>query len=395
MRLLTCFAVAFLFCVSSALSDPTTQPADVQKLLDDVKQAYAQIKSLRLTGTISREFDINGEVTTEDAAFESSFIAPDRFRHSAKGDATVGSDGKQSYFYLETFNRYSATPFGGKSLVDSMSPETHAVLMGQNPSLLMALTHNENQLLFGEGKNAALAGLAQVDGFDCIVLKFDAMKSSVTLFIDARTHLIRQREVDALGALPKDVPSPKKAMIRVHYQTIELNPAIPEDQFAWAAPAGAREAQEERSMAAGEASELEGQPAPAFALRSLDGLETKLEDLKGSVVVLDFWATWCGPCRASLPELAKIDEELAVKGVKVLAINLEEKPEAVKQFLTDKNLKLSVLLDTDGKVSRLYNVTGIPQTVVIAKDGTVKKVIVGFGGDGKPLRDAIDAAMGE
>lgn len=395
MRYLALLALTCLSCAFSICAEPTTRPDDVQKLLGDVKQAYSQVKSLRLAGTISREFDINGEVTSEEAPFESWFAAPDRFRHATQGDAAVGSDGKQSYFHLETLNRYSITPFGEKSLLDSMSPETRAVLMGQNPSLLMALSHNENHLLFDEGKNASIAGASQVDGVDCILLKFDAMKSAVTLLIDSKTHLIRQREVDALGALPKDVPNAKKAIIRVHYQTIEVNPALSDDEFVWSPPAGAREAQEDHAMAAGEPSELENASAPGFALKSLDDVETRLEDLKGSVVVLDFWATWCGPCRASLPELAKIDEELSSRGVKVLAINLEEEPAAVRQFLTEKNLKLTVLMDRDGKVSRSYKVTGIPQTVIIGKDGIIKKVIVGFGGDGKPLRDAIEGAMGE
>jgi len=395
MGVFRCFAAALFLISTTTFAEPTTRPADVQKLLDDVKTAYSQVKSLKLTGTISREFDVAGDVTTEEAAFESSFTAPDRFKHSAKGDATIGSDGKQCYFYLESFNRYSTSAIDGKSLLEVMPPETKSVLMGQNPSLLMALTKDVNQLLFDDGKNIALAGTAKVDGVDCQVLKFDAMKTAVTLFIDANTHLIRQREVDARGALPKEVPNARKALIRVHYATTEVDAPLADDQFAWSPPSGARESQDQPAIAGGEASELEGKPAPSFKLTSLEGAETSLDDQKGSVVVIDFWATWCGPCRESLPELAKIDEELSPKGLKVFAIDLEEEPAVIKGFLTDKNLKLNVLLDSDGKVSRQYNVTGIPQTVVIGKDGTIKKVIVGFGGDATPLRQAVEAALAE
>jgi thiol-disulfide isomerase/thioredoxin len=118
-----------------------------------------------------------------------------------------------------------------------------------------------------------------------------------------------------------------------------------------------------------------------------------LSDFKGSVVVVDFWATWCGPCVASLPHLDALSAEMSDKGVRVLAINFRETDQQVKTFVEKKKLSLSVLMDRDGAVGKKYAVTGIPQTVVIGRDGVVRKVIVGFGGDDSEVRRAVEQAM--
>jgi len=396
MRFCSIALFLFHFLLSlPAFADPTNRPEDVQKLLDEVGRAYAQIQSLKLSGTISRDFDVNGEVTHEEAPFEAAFQSPDRFRHSAQGDAIVGADGKQTYFYFESYNRYTQTPVGEKKLAEAMSDDVKSVLLGQNPSLLAAVTRNADQMLFNDAKDLKLNGKAKIDGVDCDVLKFTANKMAGTLYFDSATHLLRKREMDALGILQSSAPDAKKAIITIHYRTIDSGPTFAQDAFAWTPPAGAREATDHESLAGGEPSELEGQPAPAFKLKSLAGEEVSLDGLKGSVVVIDFWATWCGPCRASLPELDKLNEETAPKGAKIFAINLEEETKTIEQFVKDTGLKVAVLFDTDSKVAKSYNVTGIPQTVVIGRDGKIKKVIVGFGGDAAPLKDAVNAALAE
>ena len=119
-----------------------------------------------------------------------------------------------------------------------------------------------------------------------------------------------------------------------------------------------------------------------------------LSELKGSVVILDFWATWCGPCVASLPHLNKIYTDLQKDGLKVYALNQREDKQKVADFITNKNLTIPVLLDKEGNVAKQYLVTGIPQTVVIGKDGIVKKVLIGTGPDSEEmLRKAVDGAL--
>lgn len=147
----------------------------------------------------------------------------------------------------------------------------------------------------------------------------------------------------------------------------------------------------------GEGSELEGKPAPDFTLKNLEGQQVSLANQKGNVVVIDFWATWCPPCRASLPHLQEVSDnkEYSDEGLKVYAVNLREKPETIKTFMKNNKLSFPVLLD-DGTVADKYGVEGIPTTAIVGRDGKVTNVFVGYGpGSAEKLEQAIEKALAE
>ena len=155
---------------------------------------------------------------------------------------------------------------------------------------------------------------------------------------------------------------------------------------------------EEKAAKVSDPKELEGKPAPGFSLETLDGKPIKLSDLKKNVVVLDFWATWCPPCRKSLPHLEEFSKkkDLADKGLKVLAVNAHEDKEKVEKFMKDNNYSFSVPMDKDGSVMKDYGITGIPTTVIVSRGGKVHKTFVGFGDDSaKELDKAIEEALKE
>ncbi len=120
-----------------------------------------------------------------------------------------------------------------------------------------------------------------------------------------------------------------------------------------------------------------GEPAPDFKLENLDGQSVSLSDLRGKPVLLNFWTTWCDPCRAEMPYLQQVYEEWSGKGLVVLAINIGESPSEVKRFLQTYNLSLPVLLDTKEATARKYNITGIPTSFFIDKDGIIQVKIIG------------------
>lgn len=143
----------------------------------------------------------------------------------------------------------------------------------------------------------------------------------------------------------------------------------------------------------GGASALVGKPAPPLALASASGGRADLAAHQGKeVVLLDFFATWCPPCREGLPHLDALAKEYAGKGVTVYAVNVGETAALVNDYFRQNGIRLTALLDESGEVSSAYGVSGIPQQVLIAKDGTVDTVTVGAGNEAY-LHKRIDALL--
>jgi thiol-disulfide isomerase/thioredoxin len=141
-------------------------------------------------------------------------------------------------------------------------------------------------------------------------------------------------------------------------------------------------------------SETASRVAPEFALKDADGKTVRLSDYRGKVVLLDFWATWCGPCRVSLPHLNELSEnkELTDKGLKVYAVNLKEDKETAKGYADQNKLTFAIPLDLKGAVAEKYLVRGIPTTVVVGRDGKIAKVLVGSGKNAE-LDSAVNDAL--
>lgn len=124
---------------------------------------------------------------------------------------------------------------------------------------------------------------------------------------------------------------------------------------------------------------LVDKPAPGFSGRLLDGKELSLGGLKGRVVVLDFWATWCPPCRLSIPKVQALSERFASEPVTVLGINLDmdETGETVRDFVKEHSIRFPQLLGGT-EVAKKYGVEGIPCTVVVDRSGVVRHVSTGY-----------------
>jgi thiol-disulfide isomerase/thioredoxin len=140
----------------------------------------------------------------------------------------------------------------------------------------------------------------------------------------------------------------------------------------------------------GTESNLCGQPAFAVKLDLLTGQKFQLSEYRGRVVVLDFWATWCGPCMQTMPLVDEVARDFAGQGVALIAINMEEQPDTIKAMLQRHKLNVTVALDRDGVTAAKYGVTAIPETVVIDRDGKIARVFVGGGrGTADALRKAL------
>ncbi len=112
--------------------------------------------------------------------------------------------------------------------------------------------------------------------------------------------------------------------------------------------------------------------APDFALQSRDGETVSLAQLRGQVVMINFWATWCGPCREEMPHLEALHQRYAALGFTLLGINVEENSEDAEEWLEEMPVSFSILFDPENYVSELYDVVAMPSTVLVDRQGNLR-----------------------
>jgi len=138
-----------------------------------------------------------------------------------------------------------------------------------------------------------------------------------------------------------------------------------------------------------------GIPAPDFSVKSIEGKQIKLSEFKGKVVLLNFWATWCPPCRAEMPSIETLYQKYKTKATfQILAVSVQEEPSVVKTFLAQNPYSFPIALDPNGEAAQLYGIRGIPTTFIIDRKGTLQGALVGGKDWTTPqVYDLIDALL--
>jgi len=118
--------------------------------------------------------------------------------------------------------------------------------------------------------------------------------------------------------------------------------------------------------------------APEISAVSLDNQQLTLASLKGKVVLLNFWATWCPPCREEIPSMIKLNSFMAGKPFQMVCVSVDEGgKKAVEEYLKNSGFSLPAYIDPSGQVSKTYGITGVPETFVIDKNGVIVKKVIG------------------
>ncbi|MEY3014814.1 MAG: hypothetical protein RIT45_3549 [Pseudomonadota bacterium] len=138
-----------------------------------------------------------------------------------------------------------------------------------------------------------------------------------------------------------------------------------------------------------------GKAAPALAGRALDGKAFDLAAAKGKVVLVDFWATWCEPCKVSLPRYVALQKKYAERGLEIVAVSVDEEAENLRRFVREKGVALTVLHDAGGKFAERWEPPKMPTAYLVGKDGKITWVHAGFAeGDEAKVEAAIVRALG-
>jgi thiol-disulfide isomerase/thioredoxin len=156
------------------------------------------------------------------------------------------------------------------------------------------------------------------------------------------------------------------------YTTTEFNGPVGENLFSFTPPPDAKLIQDFPDPAKDFGNvNLAGEPAPALKLKSEDGKVVALDSFRGKPVLLDFWATWCGPCVAALPQLAQIYQEAKDKGLVLLTVDQDEEANTAAEFLAKKGYGWPNFHDGDGEIENLVGPSGIPRTMLVNAQGKI------------------------
>jgi thiol-disulfide isomerase/thioredoxin len=212
------------------------------------------------------------------------------------------------------------------------------------------------------------------------------------LSIDVKSSMGMKMEMPNMPAMEMRTSMVKK--------NIRIDEPVDDSLFTFTPPPDAKEVKElSFASAAMPKADLTGKDAPAFSVQGIDGKRYTSADLRGKTVMLDFWATWCGPCRASMPSMEKLYKDYKDRGLIVLAVNVAEDLAVVDEFLKKTPIAYPVVLSGESKILETYQVNAYPTFVLIGPDGKVVAHEIGFNGPemlqkmiGKSTLSATEAA---
>ncbi|MBW7909564.1 MAG: DUF2092 domain-containing protein [Kiritimatiellae bacterium] len=289
------------------------------------------------------------------------------------------SDGTNLWLYLPALGKYTQSRAPGLLQEVVESPNESAMFMGRGLPVVGSLIAGDpyEQMMEGVTEVTHL-GREAVDGAECHHLRFTQEQFDWELWVDAgETPIVRKLVMDMSKAY-RDTGKDRMMKTTYSYTNWSVGQPIPDDVFRFDPPADAKKVVSFMQEDDEGPHPLVGQKAPDFPMKLLEGGAASLVDHAGRIVVLDFWATWCPPCRKALPIVAKVAESFRTNGVAFYAVNLGDPTDKIRKFLDAQKITCPVVVDEERKSGTLYEAEAIPQTVLIDRAGIVQVVHRGF-----------------
>jgi thiol-disulfide isomerase/thioredoxin len=380
-------ALIFSFVLYGQNSPKSAEPGppgpDALPFLTDLFSRYGQAKTYRLEYTEERFMQSQYDRDWTQSVNTAILGPANHYRFERRGymgDALQVSDGQTEWLYSPALNQYTEqpTPSDGPSRI-----RTAAALSFQ---VLPELEHSVKSIShFGKEIQSAKFESDQdlqigADTIPCIVVATQGrlpvsgteVANAFTFWIDKKSGLIRKYTSRLEGNL---VPSdPTRQYVSEHtvvYSVAELNGAsFPPDAFSFVPPASSVLVKQFESKQIQELAKLVGKPLPSVVLKSSDGREVPLQSFQGKPLLLDFWATWCVPCRESLPNLKKLYEENKEKGLVLLSVDQDEEQQKAVDFWAEQKMPWPNY-HIDQKSLDKFPPHGIPYFLLVDQSGII------------------------
>jgi thiol-disulfide isomerase/thioredoxin len=369
------------------------QYPDGETLTKQAAAAILKLHSLQFKEDVTLETAFGGQnmkIATETTRI---MVNPGktRFETHAQGlTMIVVSDGETMWMYNSMNNEYTrkSAGMGPGGLMDAMGLGN----MMPNPAdlhLAMKTTGEESIAIDGEKHDCWVVSTDM--GSIQLPAAVQGAKISggkMTTWIDKKLGIDLQSDTTMKVSMEGGIST--ESHIKMVKKDLQIDAPVADALFAFTPPEGAKEVEKLSLFGSlGSTPDLAGQTAADFTLKTLDGKPYSLSAMKGKPVLLDFWASWCGPCKKSMPAVEKVFQDYKAQGLSVLSVNAGEEREVVADFVKRNPVGYPGVLSADSTVLKDYKVSALPTFVLIGSDGKIVAYETGFGG-GEMLRAMLE-----
>lgn len=368
-----CLAVLLLVWSAGASGDsaPSFEP-EVASFFDGMRSALTCLNAFSFTADVVTRHTSGGKVCEERAGYEMSLLRPGSLSmRMTLSDETLSlrlQEGK-GLVSLDSLKEC-------RSLEDTRAPEDIVGWLSQEPAFRRILSPDPS---VGWLQNVRKASISEDTLEGAPVWRLDLVfdRTDVSLWVPRQGSRLPVR-LKAERFKGADRSSGSETT-EISWRKWELTPQFEDDAFSPDPPAGFKPVERFSGEKPRAGDVLEGMEAPPFSLSLAEGGVVDLASFRGSkVLVLDFWATWCRPCRTSLQHVQTIAAKYGPRGAAFLAVNLMEEGDVVREWLAKNPLKIPAALDGDGALAESLRIEAVPTTVIIGQDGFIQRVRVGY-----------------